>query len=31
MIGTPERVGQILKAKIEQWAEVIHGAGITPE
>jgi tripartite-type tricarboxylate transporter receptor subunit TctC len=31
MTGSPELVGKILKAKIEQWADVIHGAGITPE
>ena len=31
MTGSPEFVGQILKTKIAQWAEVIHAAGITPE
>ena len=31
MTGSPELVGKILKAKIAQWADVIHGAGITPE
>jgi tripartite-type tricarboxylate transporter receptor subunit TctC len=31
MTGSPELVGQILKAKIDQWADVIHAAGITPE
>jgi tripartite-type tricarboxylate transporter receptor subunit TctC len=31
MTGGAEGVAQILKAKIGQWAEVIHAAGITPE
>jgi tripartite-type tricarboxylate transporter receptor subunit TctC len=31
MTGSAERIGQILKAKIGQWADVIQAAGITPE
>jgi tripartite-type tricarboxylate transporter receptor subunit TctC len=29
--GSGELIDKILKAKIAQWADVIHGAGITPE
>ena len=31
MTGSPQLIGQILKTKIDQWADVIHAAGITPE